>query len=113
MNARGRFNSINRSFIPAIHCMTLAWLELVRVSGLRTVDRHRIQVARALKSCEAVSLLLLRRDKTPASLPHRSMWLRIISRGRLHLGSYDIWVEHGFYPGLPGVDGCAAIPAIF
>jgi len=34
---------------------------------------------------------------------------RIIFRGWERLGSYEIWVEHGFFPGIPGVDVCAAI----
>lgn len=34
---------------------------------------------------------------------------QIIFRGRQRLGNYDIWVEHGFLPGIPGVNECAAI----
>lgn len=35
--------------------------------------------------------------------------LQIIFRGRNHLGNYDIWVEHGYFPGTPGVHECASI----
>ena len=34
---------------------------------------------------------------------------RIMFGGRERIGDYHIWVEHGFLPGIPGVDGCAAI----
>ena len=35
--------------------------------------------------------------------------LRILFRGPHGLGQYAIWVEHGYLPGLPGEDECAAI----
>lgn len=35
--------------------------------------------------------------------------IRITFRGMFRMGSYEIWVEHGFYPGMPGDDECAAI----
>jgi hypothetical protein len=34
---------------------------------------------------------------------------RLVYRGRPQLGSYDVFVEHGFYRGLPGTDECVAI----
>lgn len=33
----------------------------------------------------------------------------IVFRGRQQLGNYDIWVEHGLRPGMPGRDECVAI----
>jgi hypothetical protein len=35
--------------------------------------------------------------------------VRIMFRGRPRIQSYDVWVEHGFYRGIPGVDECVAI----
>ena len=35
--------------------------------------------------------------------------VRIAFRGMFRMGSYDIWVEHGFYPCEPGIEECAAI----
>jgi len=34
---------------------------------------------------------------------------RIMFRGWEKLESYDIWLEHGFLPGIPGTDECAAV----
>lgn len=34
---------------------------------------------------------------------------RVLNRGRAHIGAYEVFVEHGFYPGLPGTDECVAI----
>jgi hypothetical protein len=34
---------------------------------------------------------------------------RIMFRGWEKLENYDIWLEHGFFPGIPGVNECAAI----
>jgi hypothetical protein len=33
----------------------------------------------------------------------------IMFQGRPQIQSYNVWVEHGFYRGLPGVDECVAI----
>jgi hypothetical protein len=33
----------------------------------------------------------------------------IVYRARLELGNYHVWVEHGYYPGMPGRDMCLAI----
>jgi hypothetical protein len=35
--------------------------------------------------------------------------VRIMFRGRPRIQSYDVWVEHGFYRGIPGTDECVAI----
>jgi hypothetical protein len=34
---------------------------------------------------------------------------RIIYRGRFALGSFEVWVLHGFYFGMPGIDECLAV----
>jgi hypothetical protein len=34
---------------------------------------------------------------------------RVLYRGRPHIGGYEVFVEHGFYPGTPGVSECAAL----
>lgn len=34
---------------------------------------------------------------------------RVRNRGRLRIGGYQVFVEHGFYPGVPGISECAAI----
>jgi hypothetical protein len=33
----------------------------------------------------------------------------LMFQGRPRIQSYNVWVEHGFYRGLPGVDECVAI----
>ena len=35
--------------------------------------------------------------------------VRLLYRGRLHLDRYSVFVEHGYYPGEPGIDECAAL----
>jgi hypothetical protein len=37
---------------------------------------------------------------------------RVLYRGRPRLASYEVFVEHGFYPGTPGTSECAAISLI-
>ena len=34
---------------------------------------------------------------------------RVLYRGRPRMAGYDVFVEHGFYPGTPGTDECAAL----
>jgi hypothetical protein len=34
---------------------------------------------------------------------------RLLYRARTRLGAYDVFVEHGFYPGVPGKSECVAI----
>ncbi len=34
---------------------------------------------------------------------------RVLYRGRPRIGDYEVFVEHGFYPGLPGTSECAAL----
>jgi hypothetical protein len=34
---------------------------------------------------------------------------RVLHRGRLRHRSYEVFVEHGFYPGLPGTNECVAV----
>jgi hypothetical protein len=34
---------------------------------------------------------------------------RIMFHGRPRIQSYNVWVEHGFYRGLPGKNECVAI----
>jgi len=34
---------------------------------------------------------------------------RVVYRGRFALGSFEVWVLHGFYFGLPGVDECLSV----
>jgi hypothetical protein len=37
---------------------------------------------------------------------------RVLYRGRPRIGGYQVFVEHGFYPGTPGVSECAAIALV-
>jgi hypothetical protein len=37
---------------------------------------------------------------------------RITYRGRFRLGGYEVWVLHGFFPGLPSIEEGAAIVQI-
>jgi hypothetical protein len=37
---------------------------------------------------------------------------RVLYRGRPRIGGYEVFVEHGFYPGIPGVDECAALSLV-
>jgi hypothetical protein len=37
---------------------------------------------------------------------------RVLYRGRPHVGGYEVFVEHGFYPGIPGVSECAALSLV-
>ncbi len=37
---------------------------------------------------------------------------RVLYRGRSRIGGYDVFVEHGFYRGMPGVSECAAISLV-
>jgi hypothetical protein len=37
---------------------------------------------------------------------------RLIYRGRPQVGDYAVFLEHGFYPGLPGTNECASISPI-
>jgi len=37
---------------------------------------------------------------------------RVLYRGRPRIGPYDVFVEHGFYPGVPGVSECAALSLV-
>ena len=34
---------------------------------------------------------------------------RILHRGRLQMGGYHVWVEHGLLPGMPGTDESVSI----
>jgi hypothetical protein len=34
---------------------------------------------------------------------------RILYRGRLRMGAYNVWIEHGAFPGMPGEGPCLAI----
>ncbi len=34
---------------------------------------------------------------------------RIMYRERNELGSFEVWVLHGFYPGMPGINECASV----
>ena len=34
---------------------------------------------------------------------------RVLYSGRPRIGDYNVFLEHGFYLGLPGTDACAAI----
>jgi len=34
---------------------------------------------------------------------------RVVYHGRFALGSFEVWVLHGFYFGLPGVDECLSV----
>lgn len=37
---------------------------------------------------------------------------RVLYRGRPRIGGYEVFVEHGFYPGIPGVAECAALSLV-
>jgi hypothetical protein len=37
---------------------------------------------------------------------------RLLHRARIHLGRYEIFVVHGFLPGMPGTAECLAISLI-
>lgn len=37
---------------------------------------------------------------------------RVLYRGRMRLGGYELFVEHGAHPGLPGVSECAALSLV-
>jgi hypothetical protein len=37
--------------------------------------------------------------------------IRLLYRGRPHIGAYEVFVEHGFCAGLPGTDECLAVCA--
>src|SRR5262245_23578227 len=37
---------------------------------------------------------------------------RILYRGRPRIGDYEVFVEHGFYRGLPGTDECVALSRV-
>src|SRR5207249_176360 len=37
---------------------------------------------------------------------------RVLHRGRPHIAGYEVFVEHGFYPGTPGTAECAAISLV-
>jgi hypothetical protein len=36
----------------------------------------------------------------------------VLYRGRPRIGDYEVFVEHGFYPGIPGVSECAAVSLV-
>ena len=37
---------------------------------------------------------------------------RVLFRGRPRIAGYEVFVEHGFYPGTPGTDECAALSLV-
>ena len=37
---------------------------------------------------------------------------RVLFRGRPRIGGYEVFVEHGYYPGTPGTDECAALSLV-
>lgn len=37
---------------------------------------------------------------------------RVLYHGRVRLGGYEVFVEHGAYPGVPGVSECAALSLV-
>lgn len=37
---------------------------------------------------------------------------RVLYRGRPRIGGYEVFVEHGFYPGTPGTSECAALSLV-
>jgi hypothetical protein len=37
---------------------------------------------------------------------------RVLYRGRPRIGSYEVFVEHGFYPGTPGTSECVALSLV-
>jgi hypothetical protein len=43
---------------------------------------------------------------------HSESERRVLYRGRPRIDGYEVFVEHGFYPGLPGVDECAALALV-
>ena len=64
-----------------------------------------------LKKAEAI----LRQSDPEFEFPHHPIEvcigdrLRIVYRGRVQMGSYRVWVEHGFLPGMPGTDESVSI----
>lgn len=38
--------------------------------------------------------------------------VRLLYRGRIHVGCYEVFVEHGYYPGVPGTEECVALALV-